>query len=302
LVHLVLIFVQVIMASLAIVGRIVLREIPPGVLVLMRIWGAASVLAIARHLFDPGVRLNRRDLAQFAFLGLLGVAGNQSLLLFGLSHSTAINATILIATIPAFTVLLSIVTRREPPSGLKVSGIGLAAAGTIYLIGPDQVSLAPAFAFGNALLVLGVICYALYLTYSREVLQRYRAVTATATVMLFGALGVTPVGLYGLTRMRWGEVHSGTWLLAGYVVLFPTIVAYFLNLWALRRVSSNLVAAYIYVQPVLTVVTAPLVLEDEHLTTRAALAGLAIFAGLALVILGEQRQRRAVRVESLPGE
>ena len=39
-----------------------------------------------------------------------------------------------------------------------------------------------------------------------------------------------------------------------------------------------------------------------RVTTRAAIAGAAIFLGLALVILGETRQQREVPVESMPGE
>ena len=72
-----------------------------------------------------------------------------------------------------------------------------------------------------------------------------------------------------------------------YIVVFPTIVAYFLNIWALKRVSPNLVAVYIYLQPLFTALVAPAVLAGERVTTRAAIAGAAIFLGLALVILGE---------------
>ncbi len=70
-------------------------------------------------------------------------------------------------------------------------------------------------------------------------------------------------------------------------------------MWALRRVSHNVVAVYIYIQPLITALVAPLVLEGEALTARAALAGLAIFAGVALVLWAEHRQRREVPVEAL---
>ena len=44
---------------------------------------------------------------------------------------------------------------------------------------------------------------------------------------------------------------------------------------------------------------APLVLPGEHLTARAVLAGLSIFAGLALVILAELRQHREIPLEAV---
>jgi drug/metabolite transporter (DMT)-like permease len=84
-----------------------------------------------------------------------------------------------------------------------------------------------------------------------------------------------------------------------YIVVFPTILTYLLNLWALRRASSNLVAVYIYLQPLFAALVAPLVLPGESVTPRAALAGLAIFAGLALVITAERRQQREIPMEAL---
>jgi drug/metabolite transporter (DMT)-like permease len=55
-------------------------------------------------------------------------------------------------------------------------------------------------------------------------------------------------------------------------------------------------------QPLFTAAVAPAVLTGERVTARAALAGAAIFLGLALVILGEQIQNRAVPANVLPGE
>jgi drug/metabolite transporter (DMT)-like permease len=77
------------------------------------------------------------------------------------------------------------------------------------------------------------------------------------------------------------------WL--AYLVIFPTTVTYFLNLWSLRRVSPTLVTSFIYLQPLFTTAVAPLVLQGEALTTRIALAGLTIFTGVALVLIAERR-------------
>jgi len=290
------------MASLAIVGRVVLREIPAGVLVLIRVSGAALVLTLVHWILGlPRVR-NRSDLGRLAVLGVLGVSINQSFFLWGLRHTTAVNATILVTTIPVFTVLESVLTRREPPSVPKFAGIGLAGLGAIYLIGPHRISLDPAGAFGNALIVCGMPAYSAYLLLSKSVLERYPPVTVSTYVMVFGALGVIPPGLLDAHRMHWDQVSGLAWGLVAYIVLIPTITAYFLNIWALKRASSNLVAVYIYLQPIFTAAVAPAVLAGEALTARATLAGLAIFAGLGLVIWAEALQRREVPVESMVGE
>jgi drug/metabolite transporter (DMT)-like permease len=299
LVHLALVVVQLLFASLAIAGRFVLPHFPAGALVTVRVLGATLVLLALNSLVGGRWVRDPRDLLQLAILGMLGIAANQTLFLYGLKHTTAINATILVTTVPVFTVLGSVLIGREPPSVLKFAGIGLAGMGAIYLIGPDRISLTPDVALGNALIVLGMVCYATYFLYSKPMLQRYGSLTVSFYVMFFASFGVLPFGLAAVQDMKLTGISGVVWLWVAYIVVFPTIFTYLLNLWALRRVSSNLVAVYIYLQPLFTAAVAPLVLRGEQLTARAAAAGLAIFAGLALVILAERRQQQEIPVQAV---
>lgn len=284
-------------ASLAIAGRYVLPHFPAGALVTVRVLGATVVLLALNTLFGGQWVRNRGDLLRLAVLGMLGIAANQTLFLYGLKHTTAINATILVTTVPVFTVLGSVLIGREPPSPLKFAGIALAGMGAIYLIGPDRISLAPDVTLGNALIVLGMICYATYFLYSKPLLGRYGSITVSFYVMFFAAFGVLPFGLMETRKLELHQISGTVWLWVAYIVVFPTILTYLLNLWALKRVSPNLVAVYIYLQPLFAAAVAPLVLEGEQLTARAAVAGLAIFTGLALVILAELRQHREIPLE-----
>jgi drug/metabolite transporter (DMT)-like permease len=129
------------------------------------------------------------------------------------------------------------------------------------------------------------------------VVGRYGPVTVSFYVMLFASFGVLPFGLVAMRSMQFSTISGTVWLWVGYIVVFPTIVTYLLNIWALQRVSSNLVAVYIYLQPLFAAAVAPLVLRGERLTVRAAAAGLAIFVGLGWVILAELRQQREIPVE-----
>lgn len=301
-VHVTLVLVQILFASLAIAGRYVLTSLPAGALVLVRVLGATLVLGLV-NLFRNGrwVR-DRGDLGRLAILGTLGIAGNQTLFVYGLRHTTAINATILVTTVPVFTVLGSVLTRREPPSALKLGGIALAALGAVYLIGPDRVSLTPDVALGNALIVGGMMCYAAYFLYSKRLLQHYDSITVSFYVMLFGLLGVLPIGVHTVYGMDLAAVSGPVWWWVAYIVVFATIVTYLLNIWALRRASPNLVAVYIYLQPLFAAAVAPLILQGEEITPRAVAAALAIFVGLGLVIWAERRQNRQVPIGTLVGE
>ena len=302
MVQLCLIIVQVLFASLAVIGRLVLPSVPAGALVTIRIFGAAAALALLNAARGgPWIR-DRRDLLRVAVSGWLGVTANQSLYLFGLSHSTAVNATILVTTAPVFTVLGSLLLGLERPSPGKLGGIALAAAGAVYLVDPSRLSFAPGLALGNVMLVVAMMCYAAYFLVSKPLLTRYDPITVGTYVMLSAALGVLPLGLPALWRLDLSVLHGSMGWLVAYIVVGPTIAAYFLNLWALKRVSSNTVASFLYLQPLLAAVSAPFVLPGERLTIRTMAAGAMIFAGLGLVLWAERIQQRQLPMAGLSAE
>jgi drug/metabolite transporter (DMT)-like permease len=285
--HLALVLVQLLFASLAVVGRIVLPVVPAGVLVSFRILGAAlamlSVLCLRR---GPWIK-DPKLLGRIAIAGILGITTNQSLYLFGLQHTTAVNATILVTTAPIFTVLGSLLFGLGRPSKLKLSGIALAAIGAIYLVDPLRLSLGPGEALGNFLILLGMLCYAAYFLLSKSIVAENDAIAVTTYMMMFAAVAVLPIGVPALAGAELHGIAPTIWWLVGYVVVFPTIFTYFLNLWALKRVSSNTVATYTYLQPLFAALSSPWVL-GESLSRRTIVAGLVIFAGLGLVILAER--------------
>lgn len=60
--------------------------------------------------------------------------------------------------------------------------------------------------------------------------------------MFFASFGVLPFGLMEVKEMALPQISGTVWLWVAYIAVFPTILTYLLNLWALKRVSSNLVA------------------------------------------------------------
>ena len=292
-VHLAMVTVQFLFASLTIAAKFVLPGIPPSGIVFCRITGAALAFVVIKAATVREEVTDRRDLLTLAGLALVGVVLNQVFFLEGVKRTTAINANILITTIPAFTLGIAIVLGRERASAAKVGGIIFAAAGALYLIGLDRLQLDPASAFGNALIVCNTSLYAVYLVLSKRLLERYHPVTVVTYVFLFGALFIAPFGVVALRDVRFADQPPGVLIGLAYIVVFPSILAYYLSVWALRRTASSLVAMYVYLQPLMTAIGAPIILH-ERVTARAGLAAVLIFAGLALATWGEQRGGRAL--------
>ena len=299
MVHLAMIAVQFFFASMTIVAKFVLPSISPAGIVFFRINGAALVFALFHRSFVRERVRDRRDLVAFAGLALLGVVMNQLLFLEGVKRTTAINTNILVTTMPAFTLAIALALGREKATWAKLGGIVLAAAGAVYLIGPDRLRLDPTTTFGNALVACNTASYGAYLVLSKRMLERYQPVTVVTHVFLFGAVIVTPIGLVALRHVDLAEVPPRALLGLAYIVVFASLAAYYLSIWALQHTASSLVAMYVYLQPVMTVVGAPLIL-GERLTLRSGLAAVVIFAGLALATWSEQRSGRPLGVAFRP--
>jgi drug/metabolite transporter (DMT)-like permease len=291
MVHLAMIAVQFFFASLTVVAKFVLPSIPPAGIVFFRVTGSAVAFGLIHRHFVRERITDRRDLATIAGLAMLGVVMNQLLFLEGVKRTTAINTNILVTTVPAFTLAIALVLGRERATWPKIGGIILAAAGAIYLIGPDRIRFDPTTAFGNALVACNTASYGAYLVLSKRMLERYQPLTVVTHVFLFGAVIVTPIGLIALRHVDLGAVPAGALAGLAYIVVCSSAIAYYLSIWALQRTASSLVAMYVYLQPVMTVVAAPFIL-GERLTVRAGVAAVVIFCGLALATWGEQRPRR----------
>ena len=91
-----------------------------------------------------------------------------------------------------------------------------------------------------------------------------------------------PVGIYWLQQENLGAISAGVWLLLLFIIIFPTVVAYYLNAWALTKVAPSTVAIYIYLQPLIAFGFAPLLLGEQW-NSRTIIAALLIFMGVAVV-------------------
>lgn len=262
-------------------GKIALTALPVTGIVAFRVLGAAIAFLILQYTIGNPPKLRKADYARFALYAFLGVVLNQFLFVKGLSLTTYINATLLGTTIPVFTLLVSLTLGYDRLTFRKALGISLAAAGVIYLIYPER-NFSSDKTFGNFLIVLNSISYGAYLAISKDMLKRYGALTVITWIFIFGSVMTLPIGGYALAGTPLNQVGAGIWLAVIYIILVPTVGAYYLNAWALARVEPSTVAVYIYLQPLIAFALAPFILNEKW-NSRTWLASALIFSGVAVV-------------------
>jgi drug/metabolite transporter (DMT)-like permease len=273
-------------AGTYIAGKRALAELSPVEVALARFTLAAAVHAVV--LWRMRVRFERRDVAAIAGLGVLAVAVNQLLFLGGLSLSTPGHAALLYATTPIFVFLAEWLRGRERATGQKVTGIAIAFAGTVVVLGGRGVlggAGARDMLLGDVLLLFAVVSWALYAVGGKSYAGKYGGLATGSGTLVAGTLLCAPVGIFlfdtaDVTAMSgWGLVSLG------YLVLVTSVVAWLIYYWALGRADASRVAIWSNLQPVLTALIAWLV-YGEPLTAPFLAGGAMVVAGVLLTERG----------------
>ena len=283
--HAALAAVQVFFGLFPVFGRVVMepsRGFTPWALATWRIGFGALALGLAAYLVHgrrawPG----RRDLGWLALHALTGIVVNQGLFLAGLARTTALNTGLLICLIPVFTFTVAALAGREAFHWRRALGVVVALLAALPLVLGRGVSLAPEHALGNLLLVGNMVSYAFYLVFSRPLTQRHPPLVVIAWVYLLSVPWLPLFALQG--PILPAESRPGLWAALAFVLIFPTTLAYMLNMFALSRLAASTTAFYVFAQPFVTALAAWIWL-DERLAPELLPAALGLLVGLALVV------------------
>ena len=295
--HLLLLVVVLIWSSNTVVSKIVLRDVSPALLAMVRI----SLAVLPFHLpilllyVRTGPPLRRAEWARLAAIGIVGAAGSATVYTFALSMTPATYAGLMMMTGPPLTALLAWVALGEAMGRERALGTGIAFLGAGLLATNGQLANPdPLILTGSGLLVASQLAWAYYTLGSKPLLARRPPLLILAGSHSFALLGLWPAG--GLLG-AWGLLPSlaewswGLWLGVAYLAFGTTALSQVMFIYALRALPAAQVVSYTYLQPVLTALLAALVL-DEQPTLLTFVCGGTILFGLWLVNR-PRRPRRA---------
>jgi len=273
-VHLILLASALCFASLPVVGRLVVGEIPPGGIVMARMIGGAVVFALIAWRRRT-LKIARRDLPLIVVCALMGNVINQEMFVHALAHTTATNAVVIGSTIPVFTLIGALLLGRERLQLHRAAGMAVAFAGVMILVGADQLSLTSDHFVGSVLVLINAVSYGVFLVVVRPLAARYDPFALLAVMFTIGLPIAIPIGLYEFSSSA--ALDAGDFGFLGFLIAVPTIAAYGLTQLALKRTESSLVAAYIYLQPVFAAIGAMIVLGEEVGPRTGACGAIVLF-------------------------
>ena len=284
-VHAALLAVQAFFGGFSVFGKFVLGTVPPLALAGVRVAFAMPILlAIALHRDRRIPPL--REMPKLALLGLLGVCVNQLLFILGLQQTTAISATILITSIPVFTLLVGAMLGVKRIDARGAVGVAVAVIGALVMLDPSNLRFGGSAFTGNLLIVLNCLSYSVFLVLARPMLKRIAPLTLVAWSFVFGGFFTLLASIPSLLTLQPGTWPPMVWTGIAYIVVFATVFSYTLNTWAIRQSSPGLVATYTTLQPVIAAILAMIFL-GETAGWREAAGFVLIVSGLVVVTRGK---------------
>jgi drug/metabolite transporter (DMT)-like permease len=234
-------------------------------------------------------------------LGALGYVGQSFSYFTAIGIISASATGLLLYTYPILVTLLAMLFFRESLTGRKILALGMATVGALLvlglagaLLGVGGSSLGSLNPVGAAWGIAAAVIYSVYIIAGTRFTAGVPPIFASAIVISSAAL------VYTLWGSISGELHlelaSSVWFWAACIAVVCTVVAIATFFAGLKLVGPSRAAIASTVEPAVTVLLAPVVLQ-ESLTPEQIVGGVLVLCAV-LVLQWPSRQLKSAFMEA----
>lgn len=265
--------------------KVALRDVAPATVVWLRFAMGVAILAAAVLLWREFSWPTRRDLGYFALLGFLGITFHQWLQSTGLVTAQASTTAWIITTTPVYMAILGWLFLREKLGWWRVLGIALASLGVLAILSKGNfptLLTGRSITTGDVLILISAPNWAVFSVLSRYGLRKNAAAHMMLFVMGLGWLFSSALFFAGPGLGDISHLKMDGWLGIGFLGIFCSGLAYIFWYDALEAMPASQLGVFLYIEPLVTVVVAFLILDEAILAASLA-GGALIFAGIWMV-------------------
>ena len=254
--------------------------VPPMTLAFLRYLIATAVLLpILKHR-EPGLVLKGPVRRPLLISSAIGITLYIFFELNGIQRTTVGTASMIIATIPIFTLLVEFTFYKCRLPWYKSLGILLSIVG-IHLVIRQSQDLETGSLAGNLFMLGACFCWVVYLMVTKGFKGRNLSGLATTTYQcLYGGLFLLPLAL--LEYRSWGPIPPIALANLFYLALLCTGLSLFFYIYALNRLGPVVLSSYTNLIPLVGVLGGVLIL-GETLGPAQILGGVIIISGVCIV-------------------
>ena len=207
----------------------------------------------------------KKNLLAIAFMGVITISTFNSVVYFALNYTQVINAVLVLAIIPAVTIVLSALMKVEKSNIFQIFGLILSIIGVGSIISNGDVQRIVSLSFNNGDLwmLVCVLSWALYSTLLKKNKFKLSQFSLIQIMVSVGILFLIPQYFYEQSIGLELNFNKAFFLILFYVVVFPAIVAYYCWQKGIEIIGPNRATMFIQLMPLFSAVMAIIIFKEK---------------------------------------
>ena len=214
------------------------------------------------------------------FMGVITISTFNSVVYFALNYTQVINAVLVLAAIPAITIILSSLMKIDKTNIFQIIGLVLSILGISSIISNGEIQRITSLNFnkGDLWMLVCVITWSLYSTLLKKYKFKFSQFSLIQLMVSVGILFLIPQYFYEQSIGLEVKFNKAFFLILSYVVIFPAIFAYYCWQKGIEIIGPNRATMFIQLMPLFSAVMAIIIFKENF--------ELYHFAGAAFIVSG----------------
>jgi drug/metabolite transporter (DMT)-like permease len=213
-------------------------------------------------------------------MGLITISTFNSVVYFALNYTQVINAVLVLAVIPAVTIVLSSLMKIEKTNFFQIFGLILSIIGVGSIISNGDIQRIASLSFnkGDLWMLVCVVTWALYSTLLKKHKFKFSQFSLIQLMVSAGVLFLIPQYFYEQSIGLDVNFNKAFFIILFYVVIFPAIAAYYCWQKGIEIIGPNRATMFIQLMPLFSAVMAIIIFKEKF--------ELYHFAGATFIVSG----------------
>ncbi len=207
----------------------------------------------------------KKNWVVISFMGIITISTFNSVVYFALNFTQVINAVLMLAAIPAATIVLSSMMRIEKTNFFQLIGLFLSIIGIGAIIsnGDFQNIISLSFNTGDLWMLVCVITWSLYSTLLKKYKFKFSQFSLIQLMVTVGILFLIPQFFYEKFIGLEVNFNKAFFLILFYVVVFPAITAYYCWQKGVQIIGPNRSTMFVQLMPLFSAVMAIIIFKEK---------------------------------------
>jgi drug/metabolite transporter (DMT)-like permease len=200
-----------------------------------------------------------------------------------MKYTTASVSSIIQSSGPIFTIILAIFILKESTDLKKIIGSICALIGTILLVIniTDDINLFESTVYGNLLILLSGISYAISSIITKKGLERIKPIQMLGFSSLIGFIVLSIISFFEKPIDIIINISNETWIAIFLLTLFPSFIAIIFWYEALIKAEISRLVLFVYLMPIFAVIFSYIFL-GEIINIQTILFAILIIGGVGI--------------------